>query len=217
MYSLYVQVNAGGFTARIIPSMEPADRSALRDLTGRPRVINLPIHDASSIEVVRGPNSALYGRTTIGGAVNVRTSEPTAGHEADFDLTGGGFGFVKGVARASGPAADWGGYFVSAASERNNGFYHVGVAGVFGRFSIEPTSRLILTAGGRYDRLDLENTLTFRDGMPVVEDVFDAFSPKLSATVKLLPDDARADWSRAESADPGAPRQLLLTTAFSFC
>ena len=164
MYSLYVQVNAGGFTARIIPSMEPADRSALRDLTGRPRVINLPIHDASSIEVVRGPNSALYGRTTIGGAVNVRTSEPTAGHEADFDLTGGGFGFVKGVARASGPAADWGGYFVSAASERNNGFYHVGVAGVFGRFSIEPTSRLILTAGGRYDRLDLENTLTFRDG-----------------------------------------------------
>ena len=53
--------------------------------------------------------------------------------------------------------------------------------------------------------------------MPVVEDVFDAFSPKLSATVKLLPDDARADWSRAESADPGAPRQLLLATAFSFC
>lgn len=366
------------------------------------RVINLPIHDASSIEVVRGPNSALYGRTAIGGAVNVRTGEPTAGHEADFDLTGGGFGFLKGAARASGPAADWGGYFVSASSERNNGFYtgpadfnvdqtsvfakltfvpdsqsfgmvsanrvvsaqslptsepivdgrflgdidprfdrfsdlnvagvnyrqhegrltanytrqftdeirlvnvfgyrriqykfidsgdiagapfdlandtltqypfdlqtdedifygesrvesdfaagavamsfmaggsyewtsgygagnliytdadtfgwpldyldpehppkadweffrfggndyHVGVAGVFGQFSIEPTSRLILTAGGRYDRLDLENTLTFRDGMPVVEDVFDAFSPKLSATVKLLPDDARAD------------------------
>ena len=29
--------------------------------------------------------------------------------------------------------------------------------------------------------------------MPVVADAFDAFSPKLSATVKLLPDDARAD------------------------
>ena len=70
--------------------------------------------------------------------------------------------------------------------------YNVGVTGVFGQFSIEPTSRLILTAGGRYDRLDLENTLTFRTGMPVVEDTFDAFSPKLSATVKLLPDDAAA-------------------------
>ena len=85
------------------------------------------------------------------------------------------------------PKADWE-FFRFGGND-----YHVGVAGVFGRFSIEPTSRLILTAGGRYDRLDLENTLTFRDGMPVVEDVFDAFSPKLSATVKLLPDDARAD------------------------
>ena len=40
--------------------------------------------------------------------------------------------------------------------------YNVGVTGVFGQLSIEPTSRLILTAGGRYDRLDLENTLTSR-------------------------------------------------------
>ena len=366
------------------------------------RVINLPVHDASSIEVVRGPNSALYGRTAIGGAVNVRTGEPTAEHESDFDLGAGGFGFFKGAARAAGPVADWGGYFVSASSERNSGFYtgpsefnvdqtsvfakltfvpdsksfgmvsanrvvsaqslptnepiiggrflsdidprfdrlsdlniggvnyrqnegrftanytrqftdavrlvnvfgyrqiqykfidsgditgapfdlantmltqypfdlqtdedifygesrlesdfsagavemsfmgggsyewtsgygagnlmytdadtfgwpldylnpvhpskadwqfwrfggndyNVGVTGVFGQFSIEPTSRLILTAGGRYDRLDLENTLTFRTGMPVVADTFDAFSPKLSATVKLLPDDAAAD------------------------
>ena len=366
------------------------------------RVINLPIHDAGGIEVVRGPNSALYGRTAIGGAVNVRTGEPTAEHESDFDLGAGGFGFFKGAARASGPVADWGGYFVSAASERNRGFYtgpsefnvdqtsvfakltfvpdsksfgmvsanrvvsaqslptnepiiggrflsdidprfdrlsdlnvpgvnyrqnegrftanytrqftdevrlvnvfgyrqiqykfidsgditgapfdlanttltaypfdlqtdedifygesrletdfsagavemsvlaggsyewtsgygagnliytdadtfgwpldylnpvhphkadweffrfggndyNVGVTGVFGQFSIEPTSRLILTAGGRYDRLDLDNTLTFRTGMPVVADTFDAFSPKLSATVKLLPDDASAD------------------------
>ena len=70
--------------------------------------------------------------------------------------------------------------------------YNVGVTGVFGQFSIEPTSRLILTAGGRYDRLDLENTLTFRTGMPVVADTFDAFSPKLSATVKLLPDETSA-------------------------
>ena len=366
------------------------------------RVINLPIHDAGSVEVVRGPNSALYGRTAIGGAVNVRTGEPTADHQAAFDLTGGGFGFFKGAARASGPVDDWGGYFVSASSERNSGFYtgpsdftvdqtsvfakltfvpdsksfgmvsanrvvsaqslptnepiiggrflsdidarfdrlsdlnvagvnywqnegrftanytrqftdeirlvnvfgyrqiqykfidsgditgapfdlanstltqypfdlqtdedifygesrvesdfsagmvdmsfmaggsyewtsgfgagnliytdaatfgwpldylnpvhpskadweffrfggndyNVGVTGVFAQFSIEPASRLILTAGGRYDRLDLENTLTFRNGMPVVEDAFDAFSPKLSATVKLLPDDASAD------------------------
>ena len=366
------------------------------------RVINLPITDASSIEVIRGPNSALYGRTAIGGTVNVLTASPTPEHQSNFDITGGGFNFFKGAARASGPVADWGGYFVSASSERNSGFYTgpfdfnvdqtsvfakltfvpdsksygsvsanrvvsaqslptnvpiiggqflsdidpqfdrltdlnvegpnyrqnegrftanytrqftdevrlvnvfgyrqiqykfidsgditgapfdlaantltqypfelqtdedifygesrvesdlvlggmetsfiaggsfewtsgfgagnlmftdadtfgwplnyldpvhpaksdweffrfggndytVGILGIFGQFSIEPTNRLILTAGGRYDRLDLDNTLTFRPEQPVVEDAFDAFSPKLSATFKLLPDDMSTD------------------------
>jgi outer membrane receptor protein involved in Fe transport len=45
------------------------------------RVVNLPITDATSIEVVRGPNSALYGRTAIGGSVNVRTADPTPDHQ----------------------------------------------------------------------------------------------------------------------------------------
>ncbi len=366
------------------------------------RVINLPIHDAASIEVVRGPNSALYGRTAIGGAVNVRTGEPTAENRYGLDLTGGDFGYVRAAARASGPVGERGGFFVSAASDRNTGFYtgspdfevdrtsvfgkltfvadassfgrlsanrvrsaqslptnvpiiggrflsdidprfdrltdlnvpgtnyrqkedrftadytrqftdnlewvnvlgfrriqyrfidsgditgapfdldantltqypfelqtdedifygetriesdvsvgdigmavmaggswehttgfgagnlmytdadtfgwpldylnpvhpprsewqffrfggndyDLGVAGIFGQVNIEPTRRLTLTAGGRYDRLDLENTLTFRDGQPVVEDSFDEFSPKIGAIVKLLPDDADAD------------------------
>ena len=43
-----------------------------------------------------------------------------------------------------------------------------------------------MTVGGRYDRLALDNTLTFRDGRPVVADTFEAFSPKISSTFKLL-------------------------------
>src|SRR6185436_2350931 len=35
------------------------------------RTVGLTINDASDIEIVRGPNSALYGRTAIGGSVNV--------------------------------------------------------------------------------------------------------------------------------------------------
>jgi iron complex outermembrane receptor protein len=87
------------------------------------RVVNLPINDASSIEVVRGPNSALYGRTAIGGSVNVRTADPTPFQQVRFDLTGGQFGTLKGTASASGPIAQWGGYYVSLGSERNTGYY----------------------------------------------------------------------------------------------
>ena len=87
------------------------------------RVVNLPITDANSIEVVRGPNSALYGRTAIGGSVNVLTADPTPDHQVGFDFTGGQFGMLKGIARASGPLAQWGGYYVSATNERNSGYF----------------------------------------------------------------------------------------------
>jgi outer membrane receptor protein involved in Fe transport len=87
------------------------------------RTVGLPIHDANSIEVIRGPNSALYGRTAIGGSVNVLTAAPAAEHEYGVDFTGGQFAVAKGVVKASGPASTLGGYYVSAETERSSGFY----------------------------------------------------------------------------------------------
>jgi outer membrane receptor protein involved in Fe transport len=87
------------------------------------RTVGLPIHDANAIEVVRGPNSALYGRTAIGGSVNVLTAAPAAAPEYGLDFTGGQFGVAKGIVKASGPASSWGGYYVSAEAERSSGFY----------------------------------------------------------------------------------------------
>ena len=87
------------------------------------RVINLPIHDASSIEIIRGPNSALYGRTAIGGSVNVLTANLTLTPEFSVDLVGGSFGTLKAVATASGPISDWGGYYLSTSGNRDHGYY----------------------------------------------------------------------------------------------
>jgi iron complex outermembrane receptor protein len=87
------------------------------------RVVNLPIGDASSIEVVRGPNSALYGRTAIGGAVNVRTADPTPNRQFTVELTGGEFGMAKGLFAVSGPFADRFAYYASASGERNHGYF----------------------------------------------------------------------------------------------
>lgn len=111
------------------------------------RVVSLPIYDASRIEVVRGPNSSLYGRTAIGGSINILTAEPTADHQVAFDFTGGGFGMLKGVARASGPIGEWGGYYVSAASERNQGYFtgpfdfNVEETGLFAKLTFVPDSK----------------------------------------------------------------------------
>jgi iron complex outermembrane receptor protein len=111
------------------------------------RVVALPINDASGIEVVRGPNSALYGRTAIGGSVNVLTASPTATPEYGFDFTGGELGMLKGLARASGPLSRWGGFYVSASSERNSGYFvdrttsdfQVDTWSVFGKMTFSPS------------------------------------------------------------------------------
>jgi iron complex outermembrane receptor protein len=113
------------------------------------RVVALPINDASSIEVVRGPNSALYGRTAIGGAVNVLTANPTADHQSGFEFTGGQQGMAKGLFNASGPLDDWGGYYVSIASERNSGYfvnlttddYTNGNSALFGKITFAPDNQ----------------------------------------------------------------------------
>ena len=111
------------------------------------RVINLPIHDASRVEVIRGPNSALYGRTAIGGSVNVITANPTPAPEFSVDLTGGSFGTFKAVATATGPISDWGGYYVSTAGNRDHGYYEkdfnfgVDETSQFGKFTFIPDER----------------------------------------------------------------------------
>ena len=87
------------------------------------RVVALPINDVSSIEIVRGPGSALYGRTAVGGSVNVLTAEPSAVPELRLDLTGGQFDTFKGVAKASGPVQRWGGYYASVGTERSHGYF----------------------------------------------------------------------------------------------
>jgi iron complex outermembrane receptor protein len=87
------------------------------------RVVNLPIDDAAAGEIVRGPNSALYGRTAIGGAINIITAQPTAEPRATAQLQMGQFGHLKGALSASGPVEDWAGYYVGWSSSGNDGFY----------------------------------------------------------------------------------------------
>jgi iron complex outermembrane receptor protein len=116
---------------RGLPRGDPEFTSTLLLIDGVPqtlsnngaRVTGLTINDASSIEVVRGPNSALYGRTAIGGSVNLRTADPTPDHQAEIDLTGGQFRAGKGLLKMSGPVLDWGGYYVSLGEERDGGYF----------------------------------------------------------------------------------------------
>ena len=81
---------------------------------------HLPVSDVEQIEVVRGPQSALFGSDAIGGVVRVATRR---GGPARIDgiFEGGGFGTVRAAFAAAGSAGNWS-WGGGAERTRSDGF-----------------------------------------------------------------------------------------------
>jgi iron complex outermembrane receptor protein len=83
------------------------------------RLTTMPIDNVSSIEVVKGPNSALYGRTAIGGVINFITRDPPSEPEFRAGLQTGAWDYVRVNASAGAPTDSSGsGYLVSWQGEQ---------------------------------------------------------------------------------------------------
>ncbi|TAK54498.1 MAG: TonB-dependent receptor [Gammaproteobacteria bacterium] len=63
----------------------------------------LDIVDVERIEVLRGPQGTLYGKNTIGGAINVISSRPTDDFAGFFDIKTGSYGRLNARANLSLP------------------------------------------------------------------------------------------------------------------
>jgi iron complex outermembrane recepter protein len=70
---------------------------------GNQKQLKMDLYDIERIEVLKGPQGALYGRNAIGGAINILTKQPT-NEFSGFAQLGGGSGSEKeGIAALSGP------------------------------------------------------------------------------------------------------------------
>jgi len=84
---------------------------------------NLSLVGLERIEVLRGPSGALWGRNTIGGAINLITKEPSWQRGADLFASLGNFNSQRYEVRATGPITDETlAASVSASYERRDGF-----------------------------------------------------------------------------------------------
>lgn len=74
-------------------------------------------------EILRGPQGTLYGRNSVGGAINVITKRPTEKFEGEVRLQGGNYDFYHADGLVRGPITDNLRYLVGAYSEkRDEGF-----------------------------------------------------------------------------------------------
>jgi len=79
----------------------------------------MDLFDIERIEVLKGPQGALYGRNAIGGAVNIVTKAPTDDFEGFVTVGAGNGSSSKIQAGISGPAAEDKVYFRLSASYRD--------------------------------------------------------------------------------------------------
>jgi iron complex outermembrane receptor protein len=124
---------------------------------------NQPLIDIQQIEVIKGPQGALYGRNAIGGAILIKTKQPT--DEFEGKLVGGYENGPGGKAQGviSGPITDKLKFRVSASYENTSGHIEntflndkadpVTDVNVRLKFLYEPTDRFTIDLRGSMDRL----------------------------------------------------------------
>ena len=78
----------------------------------------------SQVEILKGPQGAIYGRNAAAGAIVIQTIKPTEVTTAGFDASYGMYNTIDAKAHVAGPLNDKIGYVLSGSYAKTDGFYH---------------------------------------------------------------------------------------------
>lgn len=111
-----------------IRGFDAADSVRLDGLYSTPGIwINEEVYGLDRVEVVKGPAAMLYGRTALGGMVNMVSKKPEAKDFAKATVAAGSYGFAELGGDAGAASADGSMGFRLVAMGRNRGSFVDGV------------------------------------------------------------------------------------------
>ena len=93
-------------------------------LMTNPAAFNREYQDLQQIEVLKGPNGALYGRNAAAGAIIITTTKPTDEFTGRAKIAYGQDKTYTGALVLSGPFSNGAKWKVAADYRKTNGFYH---------------------------------------------------------------------------------------------
>ncbi len=106
--SVFIRGANSNQTKVLIDGIDVSDPSSANGAFDFAHILNF---DLGSIEVLRGPQSGLYGSDAIGGVINIETQKGRGPMLATANVEGGSFGTFNQTAKVSG-SADWLSYFM---------------------------------------------------------------------------------------------------------
>ncbi len=95
----------------------------------RPESGMFALDDVERIEVLRGPQGALYGRNSTGGAINIITRDPGDELRGGFDLSYGNYSAINAKGSLSGPLGGGFSAGISLGYTNRDGYFHNEVTG----------------------------------------------------------------------------------------
>jgi iron complex outermembrane receptor protein len=123
-------------------------------LSTNPNSFNEELVDVQQIEVLKGPQGALYGRNAVAGAILVTTKEPGDEFSGQVKVGGGSDGLAKGSLRVSGPLGgsargslaasfrEFDGVYSNIYENGGSGVDYLEDTTIRGRLIVEPNDRL---------------------------------------------------------------------------
>ncbi|WP_081991848.1 TonB-dependent receptor plug domain-containing protein [Inquilinus limosus] len=177
----------------LIDGVEVNDPSAESDFD----FAHLMADDIGRIEVLRGPQSALYGSDAIGGVVNIVTRRGEGPVTGTASVEGGGYGTLRAHASVSGGNDDLD-YLIGAAGLRTDGASAARngseadgtrTGTVYTKIGLHPSELVDIDVVGRYARFntDLDG---FAGGVGAIDSKDDvdgsAFLGRIQGRLKLL-------------------------------